>query len=509
MNAGFFTEGKSFDVEARSSDGLRVTPDSRGVVQWGKRIAKSLAHAATALTVASAPAAAATNDFPDFKSLPVLASPASLLDDYPSLQTITSGMTESSLKAIGSIKFQRNSFDPSETPSMAAVLNESGKPECRMNMYGMDGIYRLMEEGRSKLSVEQKQRSRVLVALHEIAHCEYALGVHKQIVTKEPTIQGAVDDYLTSNIQLDTPNLSLLKTQISFGVDLNGLIHERNSDAKALLVTAKNIFKGAGPNDTDASRKAGLDLFDLNVEDLKLLRESDREKVDHNGKIPFNDHDTYKVIIRIQEIVHEGVTSNQSLKHFQESKLNGDAATNTALEVTLGSVRAEKEQLIPRILAASASVYAHINRVRLDDIAAKKIELSQVNNLTFNDKLTAFQRAELLQKSQVLDAQIDLEETNLIPREDCVQMFLASPEGKIVWADDAKQSNFVRQLLNKSDDAYKKPIEQIGIRSVNPTNEMTPDQLSSMNHLKSLVVSDQAFRANAAQNETLQSPAHY
>lgn len=432
MSGTFFQGNGLFTVEARDHKGAQVSGEERNVVKVVQRISRKLSEmtAVASLVAISAgtPAPAAAEGL-----------------DASIVRASTSGLLNTFVTRMH-VHDERN--DPGhDGPTLVVRRDASNNVVCHLSMYGLDAVFARMSEGRGRLSTESAARTRALIVMHEVAHCELAASERRQEQTGKVNIHNLGARYIKSFVK---PQGQMKELQERFASDLQTLVSERHADVKALLAIARLIFANVSSR---SQREEGLTLFDLYVEDLMLLRQREQASLEKVHAGTFNDHDTIGVIKVVQHMVHSAGASTEGLARLQADVLDGDQPTFVAMLIALGSVRAEKKQRVQGFIEETARAVDHLNAPMRDKLGQLKDKIEALTKRLADPALEADVRREAMWAKSVHESTVDTAKRGLETSVDTVRALGARPLSDF-WPSDNELEEPVRQMVTQADHSF-------------------------------------------------------
>lgn len=323
----FFSGSEYIEVSAFDGQGCEVDARSRYVTQVLSRFARS----STALLVGAATAAAAATA--------ATAGPQAVGEQIPLanqarvLQATMSSATQ--YLGTGVAVTQGELPNIENTAPMAHLgLDAEGKLACTVSMHGFDEVAQAVQIKGS----ESRGRLYELVLHHEAAHCD---GFTRLVAVDERLRNAHTDAALRYWLAAGAANDQSSADQ--FALDFRTVTYERQADAQALLTVAGRLFTSVR---SPVEHAAALAEFESYYEELRNFRiRTGSSNSDGSIRIEDPSHDTILTIEAVKNLVVKHAGTLQGMREFAAKSLAGDARTELAHRLAVGSVLTQSEEL--------------------------------------------------------------------------------------------------------------------------------------------------------------------
>lgn len=398
MNPMEFFRGQGrVSVESRDERGVQRPADGTNIVIMLRREAARVRKSLPALAM-GALLAMPTASFAE--AAPVkLASPSDIVRIADAgnmdLLPLVKYMDPAYFAHVGHLKIhdQAKNLHNANTPYSMLSFN-SNQVSCEVNMVGMHKVNAMISNSPDKeLDMETAIVLRHIVALHEVAHCEFGFGLIAGITghnVNQPYIQSAL---LLEDIQREIPGLQ------DMSADLTTTLKERQADSKMLMLAALEYLNPAGG---ETGLREGHENFNRVLSLLKKLRAKDSE-----GWVGYNDHDTASVVDVVENLAKSAASSLDSARAFQEKFKSPAAVNEFTVQIAVGSMIQELPKIVDSLIS--------------DGIAAQKTALSKspkrADKLIAEKKLSSYQSALALNQTYKFSVDYPLRKSPLAKQE--------------------------------------------------------------------------------------------
>ncbi len=215
---------------------------------------------------------------------------------------------------------------------------------CRIAMQGMDSLQNWLGGIAAASGVPiDASKQREMILFHEMAHCEAIAMVRSAEHDRKSNVFSAAYHHFGWD---GDPTRRILPWLPGAAAELRTLVWERHADARAVFMAAQRVFArradGTGGPFPTAPEDAGqiasrLLEFEAYARELVTFRFFERAGSERDRPGAFQDHDTMGVLSIAIDIVRQAALDPMSTA----ATIDPDRASEVAMQIALGSVRAE------------------------------------------------------------------------------------------------------------------------------------------------------------------------
>lgn len=382
----FFKEGMAFSVDARGLKGEIVPAEGRNSFQTLKYLAQK---ALVGLMLVSSMAGAMAGTVNNLQHEPAVAAPQAM--EVVAKQAL-SNIPSVIRSKIDTFKLTTDQVNDVNGPVMTAETVRGDKTACTISVYNSQNIENIAKNfsgANYRFNDDQKMVFTRTILDHETAHCAYStsrLSIVNDKIGESLYFAWHFAENMNSNVDEKT----------GFSLDVETLMSERYADGVALLQHAARAFNG---NQDAKQLKESLHNFNASRDLMMQLRDSEMRMVQQEG-YSFNGHDTRPALQAINKIIQEAARSPKSMEAFKAETLNSDGMALTAINIALGSVRAELPEIyrnqltdaISEVKSTDTSAQAAEKVQSLMDLS-EKVDRVIPNDVDFGEEIQTFYQA--------------------------------------------------------------------------------------------------------------------